>query len=331
MQRTVPSSMRAFIAISASVILGALSTPASCQTFPSKPVRIVVPFPPGGSGDTLVRVVGQKMAESSGWGQTVLVENRPGANTIIGADLVAKSPPDGYTLFVPVDSTLTMNPFVYRKLPYNAETDFAAIALLAEQSLLLTVNPTKVKARTLAEFVSEVKQSPGRYNIGIGAIVAHVAAELLKSTTGMNLVVIPHKGGPDSLNSLLSGSIESAISDITPYVPHLREGRLRALAVTRARRSAALPDVPTVAEQGYPGFDVRSWFGLVAPRATSREVVMKINAEVNAALNHPDVRKRLLDVGLEPLPGTPEQFAAVIKGDTAKWSKVIQDAGIRIE
>jgi tripartite-type tricarboxylate transporter receptor subunit TctC len=324
-------SKAAYLGFMASAVLGLFPVPALSQTFPTKPVRIVVPFPPGGSGDTLVRVLGQKMAESPSWGQTVLVENRPGANTIIGADLVAKSAPDGYTLFVPVDSTLTMNPFVYRKLPYNAETDFAPTALLAEQSLLLTVNPTKVKARTLQEFVSEVKQAPGRFNIGIGAIVAHVAAELLKSTTGMNLVVIPHKGGPDSLNSLLSGSIESAISDITPYVPHIRDGRLRALAVTRARRSAALPDVPTVAEEGYPGFDVRSWFGLVAPRTTPRDVVMKINTEVNAALNHPDVRKRLADVGLEPLPGTPEQFAAVIKADTAKWSKVIQEAGIRIE
>jgi tripartite-type tricarboxylate transporter receptor subunit TctC len=223
-----------------------------------------------------------------------------------------------------------MNPFVYRKLPYG-EGDLIPVAFLAEQSLLLTVNPAKVKARNLKEFVAEVKQSPGKMNIGIGALVAHVAAELLKSTTGMDLLVIPHKGGPDSLNSLLSGSIESAVSDITPYVPHIREGRLRALAVTRARRSGALPDVPTVAEQGYPGYDVRSWFGLLAPRGTTREVVAKINQEVIQALKHEDAKKRLGDVGLEPQYLTPEQFAAVIKSDADKWSKVIRQAGIRIE
>jgi tripartite-type tricarboxylate transporter receptor subunit TctC len=305
---------------------------ATClaQSFPAKPVRIIVPFPPGGSGDTLTRIVGQKLTESATWAQPVVVENRPGANTIIGADLVAKSPPDGHTLFVAVDSTVTMNPFVYRKLPYG-EGDLIPVAFLAEQSLLLTVNPAKVKARNLKEFVAEVKQSPGKMNIGIGALVAHVAAELLKSTTGMDLLVIPHKGGPDSLNSLLSGSIESAVSDITPYVPHIREGRLRALAVTRARRSGALPDVPTVAEQGYPGYDVRSWFGLLAPRGTTREVVAKINQEVIQALKHEDAKKRLGDVGLEPQYLTPEQFAAVIKSDADKWSKVIRQAGIRIE
>jgi tripartite-type tricarboxylate transporter receptor subunit TctC len=289
-----------------------------------------VPFPPGGSGDTLTRIVGQKLTASPSWAQPVVVENRPGANTILGADLVAKSPPDGYTLFVAVDSTVTMNPFVYRKLPYG-EGDLVPVVFLAEQSLLLTVNPAKVKAHNLREFVAEVKQNPGKFNIGIGALVAQVAAELLKSTTGMDLVVIPHKGGPDSLNSLLSGSIEATISDITPYVPHIREGRLRALAVTRARRSNALPDVPTVAEQGYPGYDVRSWFGLFAPRGTPREVVSKINQEVINALKHEDAKKRLSDVGLEPQYMTPEEFAQVIKSDADKWSKVIRQAGIRIE
>ena len=324
-------TFRSGLAVLACAISWLLVFPALGQTYPSKPVRIIVPFPPGGSGDTLVRTIGQRMAESSSWGQPIIVENRPGANTILGAELVARAAPDGYTLFVPVDSTLTMNPFVYRKLPYSVEADFAPITLLAEQSLLLTVNPAKVKAKTLSEFVAEAKQAPGKYNIGIGAIVAQVTAELLKSTTGMDLVIVPHKGGPDSLNSLLSGAIESSISDITPYVPHIREGRLRAIAVTRARRSAALPDTPTISESGYPGFDVRSWFGLLAPRAVSRDVVMKINAEVTAALKHPDVVKRLSTIGLEPLPGTPEEFAEVIRADTAKWSKIIQAAGIRIE
>jgi tripartite-type tricarboxylate transporter receptor subunit TctC len=300
------------------------------QSFPAKPVRIIVPFPPGGSGDTLTRIVGQKLTASPSWAQSVVVENRPGANTILGADLLVKSPADGYTLFVAVDSTVTMNPFVYRKLPYG-EGDLVPVVFLAEQSLLLTVNPAKVKARNLREFVAEAKQNPGKLNIGIGALVAQVAAELLKSTTGMDLVVIPHKGGPDSLNSLLSGSIEATISDITPYVPHIREGRLRALAVTRARRSNALPDVPTVAEQGYPGYDVRSWFGLFAPRNTPREVVSKINHEVINALKQEDAKKRLSDVGLEPQYMTPEEFAQVIKSDADKWSKVIRQAGIRIE
>jgi tripartite-type tricarboxylate transporter receptor subunit TctC len=298
------------------------------QAYPSRPIRILVPFPPGGSGDTFARVLGQKFTES--WGQPAIVESRPGGNTIIAADAVAKSPPDGYTLLLAVDATLTMNPYLYRKLPYKVESDLAPVALLAEQSLLLAVHP-KSGVKSLHEFVAYAKANPGKVNLGIGSSVAQVAAELIKSAIGVDAVIVPYKGGSDTLQALAAGTIEASISDINPYLSYIRDGRLTAVAVTRARRSQSLPDVPSVSESGYSAVDVRSWFGMLAPGATPRPVVLKLNQELNRIIALPDVRERLANMGLEPLTGTTEQFAAVIKSDSAKWSKVISDAGIRLD
>ncbi|MSQ73916.1 MAG: tripartite tricarboxylate transporter substrate binding protein [Betaproteobacteria bacterium] len=313
-------------AIIAALLLASAAAPA--QEFPSRPIRILVPFPPGGSGDTLTRLVGVKLTES--WKQQVIVENRPGGNTIIASELVSKSSPDGHTLLLAVDSTMTMNPSLYAKLPYTL-ADFAPIALLAEQSLLLSVNPSKIAARNFQEFVAYAKAHPGKINLGTGAIVSQVTVELIKAAAGIDIVIVPFKGGPESLQNLLGGSIEASLSDITPYVPHIREGRLRAIALSRARRSASLPEVPTIAESGYPEIDAHSWFGLFAPAATPPAVVSRLNAEVNRILQLPDVSTRLAGVGLEVARGSPEQFTAIIRSQSEKMSRVIKAAGIRLE
>jgi tripartite-type tricarboxylate transporter receptor subunit TctC len=304
------------------------ATPLVAQEYPSRPMRILVPFPAGGSGDTFARVLGQKLTEA--FGQPAIVENRPGANTIIAAEAVAKSPPDGYTMLLAVDATLTMNPFLYQKLPYKVDSDLAPVALLAEQSMMLSAH-SKTRIKTLPEFIAYAKANPGKLNVGIGASVAHVAAELIKTALNVDYVIVPYKGGGDTMQALAAGSIEAAVSDITPVIPHVKEGRINAVAVTRAKRTQSLPDVPSISELGYPSVDVRSWFGMLVAGATPRPIVMKLNQEFNRIIALPEVRARLVTIGLEPLTGTPEQFTALIKSDSAKWSKVIKEAGIKLD
>jgi len=276
----------------------------------------------------LARLLGQKLTEK--WGQQVIVDNRPGGNTIIGAELAAKSAPDGHTLLQTIDFTLTMNQALYATLPYDPVKSFAPVSLLTMQSLQLSVNP-KFPAKSLKELVEYAKANPGKINYGTGAITSQIAGELFKSVAGVEMTNIPFKGAALVLQPLLSGEIDMAISDIPTLAPHIKAGRLRGLATTGPIRAQALPDLPTIAESGYPGFEVRYWFGLVAPAATPKYIIDKLNAEVSIILGLSEIRERLAGAGLEPSPGTVEQFAALIKADADKWSKVIRAAKIRLD
>lgn len=299
---------------------------AFAQPYPDRPVRLIVPFPAGGSSDTAARIIAQKLSESPSWGQPVIIVNKPGGATMVAANEVAQSAPDGYTLLSAVDSTMTMNHFVFKGVTYDAERDFTPITLLTDQPLLISVNPTKMKSRTMRELVQEVKESPGKFNLGTGAIVTQGTAELIKAATGMDIVLVPFKGGADTLNGILSGTIELAMSDIAPYVPQIEAGKVVGIAVTRSTRSSALPDVPTLAESGYPQIDVRTWNALFGPRGIPPEIAAKINQEVTRILRMPDIKSRFSTLGLETAPSTPEELMAVIKSDTARWQKVLKAA-----
>lgn len=306
----------------------ALPQETSAQAYPSHPVRMVVPFPPGGPSDTLARILAQKITER--WGQTVVVDNRPGGNTLIGAEMVARSAPDGYTLLMPIDSTLTMNPALYAKLPYDPEKSFAPVSMLTRQSLLISVHP-KLAIRSLKELVAYAKANPGKINYATGAITSHVAGELFKSIAGIDIVTVRYKGGAPAFQAVLAGDVEMAITDMLSAIPHLKEGRVYGLATTGPQRAQVLPDLPTVAEQGYPGFEVRYWFALLAPARTPKPIVDKLNGEVRAVLNLAEVKARLATAGLEVNPSTPEELAEIVKTEREKWGKVIRAAGIQVE
>lgn len=318
--------------IARAIVLTALlaaALPAAAQEFPNRPVRLIVPFPAGGSGDMVARLVGQRLSES--WKQPVVVENRVGGNTIIAAEHVAKSAPDGHTLLVAVDSTLTMNQTLYAKLPYRPTQDLVPVTLLVQQPLIFSVGPKHPNMRTLKELMDLARANPGKVNIGIGAIVTQVTAELIKSAAKVDFVIVPYKGSQPTLAAALSGEVDATLSDVGPFAGNIREGKLRGLGGTSARRTPALPDMPTVQEAGIAGIDVTSWFGLVAPAGTPAPVIAKVNADTRAALTNAEVRERLMAVGLEASPTTPEEFAARIRSEAERWEGVIRRAGIKLD
>ncbi len=304
-----------------------LVQPLFAQQFPSKPVRFVVPFPPGGSTDVLARLLGQKLSER--WGQSIVVENRPGANTLIGAELVAHAAPDGYTWFMPIDSTFTMNPALYPKLPYDLK-DFAPVTILTQQSLLIAANP-RLPAKTLKDVVQYAKANPGKVNYATGAITSQITGEVLKQMAGIDIVNVRYAGSAPTHQAVLAGNVELAIGDIGPYIPDLKAGKLNAIATTGGRRAQALPDVPTIAEQGYPEFEQRFWYGLMVTAGTPPAVVEKIRRDVTEVLKLPEVSQRAATFALEVSPNTPEEFLALIRSQRDRWTKVIKSAGIKIE
>jgi tripartite-type tricarboxylate transporter receptor subunit TctC len=318
--------MRLIVSVAALLFSGVLLA----QPYPSKPVRLVVPFAPGGTTDVLARLLGQKLSESLG--QQFVVDNRPGAGGNIGTELAAKAPADGYTLVMSFDGTMAINPSVYRKLPFDAQKDLAPVASMAQVPLLIVVHPG-VAAANVAEFVALAKANPKRVNYssaGHGS-TGHLTGELFAARAGIEMVHVSYKGGGQAVQDLLGGQIQMLVTALPTVEGHLKGGKLRALAFTSARRVAGAPDVPTLAESGYAGFDVLSWYGVLAPAGTPAEVVRKLNGEINAIVQAPDVRARLVALGAEPTGGTPEQFAATIRADTARWAKVVADAAIRID
>ena len=318
--------MRLIVAVAALLFSGVLLA----QPYPSKPVRLVVPFAPGGTTDVLARLLGQKLSE--GLGQQFLVDNRPGAGGNIGTELAAKAPADGYTLVMSFDGTMAINPSVYRKLPFDAQKDLAPVASVAQVPLLIVVHPG-VAAANVAEFVALAKANPKRVNYssaGHGS-TGHLTGELFAARAGIEMVHVSYKGGGQAVQDLLGGQIQMVVTALPTVEGHLKGGKLRALAFTSARRVAGAPDVPTLAESGYAGFDVLSWYGVLAPAGTPAEVVRRLNGEINAIVRAPDVRARLVALGAEPTGGTPEQFAETIRADTARWAKVVADAAIRID
>jgi tripartite-type tricarboxylate transporter receptor subunit TctC len=318
-------AMLSIVALLASTT--AIAQPAA---YPTKPIRIVVAYTPAGATDILARTIGQKLTEA--WGQAVIIDNRPGANGNIGTEYAAKATPDGYTLLMVTAGTHGINPGLYRKLGFDAVKDFAPVSLVAMVPNVFVVN-NGVPAKDLKEFIAYAKANQGKLNYGSpgNGSTAHLSMELFKSMTGIQMVHVPYKGSAGVLADLIGGQIVVTMDNMPPYVPQVKAGKIRALAVSPARRSPALPDVPTVAEAGVPGYDSGAWFGLVAPANTPKDLVAKLSRETARILKLPDVSARLADLGAESVGGTPEQFSAHIKAEIAKWAKVIRDANVELQ
>ena len=301
---------------------------AVAQTYPAKPVRIIVALAPGGGVDTTARIVGQKLSEA--WGQQVLIENRPGAGGTIAAEVVARAAPDGYTLLV-TSSGHASAASLY-KLSYDAVADFAPVSVIVVAPSVLVVHPS-VPVHSVKELVAFAKARPNELLFGSSGngSPAHMGLELLKLTTVIKMVHVPYKGTAPSITDLLAGRISATASSVVSTMPHVNVGKLRALAVTSSKRSLGVPQLPTVAEAGIPGFGNDVWYGLLAPAATPRNIVVKLSEGISSAITQPDVRERMLAGGLEPLGNTPDEFAAYLRTEVAKWSKVIREAGIRAD
>lgn len=297
--------------------------------YPARPVRIIVPQSPGASTDLTARLIAQRLADA--FKQPVVVDNRPGAGTISGTEIVARATPDGHTLLV-VASSITINPSIYKKLPYDPVRDFAPVTQLLTFPNLIVAHPS-VPVKTLQDLLALARAKPGELNYasagrGTGT---HMSAELLKTMTGIDIVQVPYKGGGPAITAILGGQVQLNVGTIVALLPHVRSGKLRAIAVTTAKRSAAAPDIPTVAESGVPGYDHGPWNGLFAPGKTPKAVVAKINAEVVRVLRSPEFSTVVAKQGAETVGNSPGEFAAVVKSEIAKWAKVVKAAGIRPE
>ncbi|MEO8857207.1 MAG: tripartite tricarboxylate transporter substrate binding protein [Burkholderiaceae bacterium] len=302
---------------------------AHAQAYPAKPIRLIVPFSAGGTTDVLARIIAQNLSNTIG--QQVVVDNRPGANGNIGTDLAAKSPADGYTIVMSFDGTMTINPHTYAKLPFDPQRDLAPIINVGQASLVMVVHPS-VKANTIQEFAALAKSSPTPIfysSAGMGS-TGHVAGELFAARAHVHMSHVPYKGGAPALQDLLAGQIQMLVTALPTVEAMLANGKLRALAVTSGKRLRSLPNVPTLGEI-YPGYEVASWYGLLAPAGTPDAIIQRLNTGIAKVLAQKDVRERFETLGVEPLGGTPQQFAATIKADTEKWAKVVEDAGIKIE
>lgn len=308
---------------------GAVGAQSAADAFPTRPVRVVVPFPPGGPNDTLARLLAAQL--SVRWRQNVVVDNRGGAAAIIGTDMVAKSVPDGYTLLL-VGSNIATNESMYKKLPYDAVRDFAPVTQLAATPYLLLVHPS-VAATSVRQLIELARANPGKLNYASASTGAanHLAGELFKSMAGIDMTHIPYKGGGPALTDLLGGHVQLLFNNALTSMPHVRSGRVRLLAVSGAQRSQTLPEVPTVAESGLPGFDVSGWYGILAPAKTPVAILDRVHDDVVAVLRAPDTSEGLLSQGLEPVGNTRAQYAALIRSEIEKWRKVIQTAGIKPE
>jgi len=303
---------------------------AAAQPYPAKPVRMVIPFPPGGATDILARAIGQKLGEYLG--QPVVIENRGGAGGNIGAELVAKAAPDGYTALFSTSGVIVVNPSLHRKMPFDPVKDFAPVAMAATHGNLLLVHPS-LPVKSVKELIVLARAKPGQLNYGSGGVGTspHLAAELFKVMTKTDLVHIPYKGGNQSVIGLLSGEVAVMFASIPSVLQHARSGRLRPLAITSAARSVVVPNLPTVAESGLPGYQVDIWLGVLVPAGTSREIITRLNAGIIKALNAPDLKERLEPEGFEPSNMSPEQFAQHIRAEIPVWARVVQAANLRAD
>ncbi len=325
--------MRTLVRIArASIALLALAaaTQAAAQAYPTKPIRLVVPFPPGGAVDFYARVVQQPLSEALG--QTVVIDNKAGASGMVGAEVVAKSPPDGYTLLIGNIASLAINVGIYPKMPYDPLKDFTPIVRTVDVNYVLVVHPS-VPVKTVAELVAYAKANPGKLSYGSAGSgsLPHLGTELFKAQTGVDMVHVPYKGGGPMVTDLLGGSVQVVIGDQANLMPHVATGKLRALAVATPRRSPNAPDLPTIAESGVPGFDATAWQGVVGPAGMPADVVVRLNEAFNKVMAMPAVREKLVGGGLEPVGGTPEQFGRFIASEIAKWTKTAKDVGAKAE
>ena len=302
---------------------------SSGQAYPVKPVRVLVGFPPGAGVDIMTRLVVPRLADALG--QQFVVDNRPGAAGNIAAEVAAKTAPDGYSL-LSASAPIVMSQTLYRKLSFNLERDFEPVGMMASAPFILVVHPS-LPARSVKEFVALAKARPGQLafaSTGSGS-TPHLSMEMLKAQAGINLVHVPYKGTPQAVVDLLSGQVQAMFANTLSVLPQVKAGRLRALAISSARRSAAAPEVPTVAESGMPGYESGTWFGLFAPAGTAREIVIRLNGEIVRIMASADMKAKLLDQGADPVTGTPDQFRAFVKTELAKWAKVVKTVGIKLE
>jgi tripartite-type tricarboxylate transporter receptor subunit TctC len=307
-----------------------LSAGAFAQAWPAKPIRLVVPFPPGGGTDIIARETSQRVAKATGW--TFVIDNKPGAGGNLGVDSVAKSAADGYTIVIGQSSNLAINATLYSKLPYDPQKDLTPIVLLANAPLVVVTGMT-TPYKTLADAVNTAKSKPGQVNFASpgNGTVAHLTSEMFQKAAGVQTQHVPYKGAAQAMTDVISGTVDLYMSSVPTLLGQIKQGKLRPLAVTSARRVDDLPDVPTINESGYKGFDAVTWFGLLAPAGTPKDVIARINAEFNKALAQAELRKRLADEGADPAGGTPEQFAALIKDEIPRWGKVVKDSGAKID
>jgi tripartite-type tricarboxylate transporter receptor subunit TctC len=310
-----------FLNVSASVAFAA-------DVYPTRPIRMVVGFAPGGGTDLTARPVAQKLSELLG--QQVIVENRPGAAGNIATEQVARAAPDGYTILMGTIAALAINPSLYGNLKFDPETDFAPVIQVVDATNILALHPS-VRANSVQELIALAKQtSLSAGSSGIGA-TGHLAIELFNLMAGVKLVHVPYKGGAPAMTDLVGGQVQLVFATAASAVPQIKAGRIKGIAVTTARRSALMPELPTLSEAGLPGFDANNWYGIVVPARTPRAIINQLNAEVTKILNMPDVRTTLFNQGLDPAPGTPEQFGAYIRSERIKWAKVIKESGAKAE
>lgn len=316
-----------WVVVSAASLLLAVAQPVSAQGYPSKPMRVIVPYAPGGATDLIARLVGQKLTERLG--QPVIVENRPGAGGVIGAEAGAKAPADGHTVLLAVPAEMVVLPHL-QKMPYRVDRDFAPVSLAAVTPLILVVHPA-LPVKTVQNLIALARSRPGQLtyaSAGTGG-VQHLAGELLKITAKIDLVHVPYKGAGPVIPDLLGGHVPMFFSGMPPAMPHVRAGKLRALAVTTAKRSPTVPEVPTMQESGMPGFDISNWFAYFVPAGTPPEVIAKLNAEVNRALKLQDVREKLANVGAEVVGTSPQELQKFVQAESEKYARVIKASGAK--
>ncbi len=319
----------ALLGLAAALVLG-MAPFAQAQSYPSKPIHFVVPYPAGGPLDTVARLLGQKVSESVK--ESVIVENKPGAGGNIGADFVAKSAPDGYTILMGAVATHAINPTLYSHIPYDPVKDFAPVTEVAWTPNVLVVNPS-LPVSNVKEFIAYAKAHPGELNFGSGSTgsAGHLAGELFKSMAGVQMVHVPYKGAAPAMQDLIGGQVQLMFDNLASSLGQIRAGKVRALAVTTLQRSSLAPDLPTIAESGLPGFDISTWFGIFAPGGTPQPVVQKLHDEFVNALRAPDVQARLKTMGAEPVGSTPQEFAAYIRSESQKYAKVIKASGAKVD
>lgn len=333
MRRIVVGTNRLLVAVAAGVLvatglLALHAAPARAQSFPAKPVRLLVGFPPGGPVDTVARVLAQRLPAHLG--QPVVVENRPGADASIAMEALAKSAPDGYTLYL-LQPGVAINPALYKSVPFDPLKDFAPITLIGESPNLIVVPPA-LAARSLGEFIALAREKPAHLNYGSTSSPTLLATELLNAMAGIQTTRVSYKGAPPAFNAVMTGEVQMVISSIGTLLPLAKAGKVRALAVTSAKRSSLAPDIPTASESGVPGYAATTWYGLAAPGATPRAIIDRLNADVRKVLGEAEVRQQLANLGIdEPAPGTPEQLAELVRSELTKWARVVKDAGVKVE
>lgn len=323
-------SLRNVCARLAGVVLACTAAGIWAQSYPAKPIRIIVPFPAAGTADIMARVVGQKMTEA--WSQQVVIDNRSGAGGNIAAEVAAKSAPDGYTLFLCVVGTHAIHQTLYSKLPFDPIKDFAPVAYIAGVPNVVVVH-SSIPVKSVKELIAFIKLRPGKINFGSSGIgtSVHMSGEMLKVMAGLDMTHIAYKGNPQAVTDLLAGQIELMITNMPSVIPYIQNGRLRALAVTGAARSPALPQLPTMKEAGLPNYESSAWFGLAGPAAVPHDIVSKLNAEVVRIVGLEDVQRNLASQGADPLIMTPGEFGAFMKAETAKWAKIVKASGARAD